>query len=93
MLDEAERSLHDALCVLSQTGQDSRVIFGGGWAEMQASWGQNGTTQLRAGAGHMLAGCWWAAHSTHGDCWLLLVPIAAPGQPRVAGLLVLLPAG
>ncbi len=35
VLDEAERSLHDALCVLSQTVADSRVIFGGGWAEMQ----------------------------------------------------------
>lgn len=35
VLDEAERSLHDALCVLSQTVSDSRVIFGGGWAEMQ----------------------------------------------------------
>ncbi|PSC74428.1 T-complex 1 subunit beta [Micractinium conductrix] len=35
VLDEAERSLHDALCVLSQTVQDSRVIYGGGWAEMQ----------------------------------------------------------
>lgn len=35
MLDEAERSLHDALCVLSQTVKDSRVVFGGGWPEMQ----------------------------------------------------------
>lgn len=35
MLDEAERSLHDALCVLSQTVRDSRVLLGGGWAEMQ----------------------------------------------------------
>jgi T-complex protein 1 subunit beta len=35
ILDEAERSLHDALCVLSQTVQDSRVVFGGGWPEMQ----------------------------------------------------------
>lgn len=35
VLDEADRSLHDALCVLSQTVQDSRVIYGGGWAEMQ----------------------------------------------------------
>ncbi|KAL6492986.1 T-complex protein 1 subunit beta [Orobanche gracilis] len=34
MLDEAERSLHDALCVLSQTVNDSRVLFGGGWPEM-----------------------------------------------------------
>ena len=40
MLDEAERSLHDALCVLSQTVQDSRVILGGGWAEMQARAGR-----------------------------------------------------
>ena len=35
MLDEAERSLHDALCVLSQTVQDSRVLYGGGYPEMQ----------------------------------------------------------
>lgn len=35
VLDEAERSLHDALCVLSQTVADSRVILGGGWAEVQ----------------------------------------------------------
>ncbi|KAK6115099.1 hypothetical protein DH2020_007368 [Rehmannia glutinosa] len=34
MLDEAERSLHDALCVLSQTVNDSRVLHGGGWPEM-----------------------------------------------------------
>jgi len=34
LLDEAERSLHDALAVLSQTVQDSRVVFGGGAAEM-----------------------------------------------------------
>ena len=35
MLDEAERSLHDALCVLSQTVQDARVVYGGGFPEMQ----------------------------------------------------------
>ncbi|EES00273.1 hypothetical protein SORBI_3003G060500 [Sorghum bicolor] len=34
VLDEAERSLHDALCVLSQTVNDTRVLFGGGWPEM-----------------------------------------------------------
>ncbi|KAK8643014.1 hypothetical protein V6N13_012331 [Hibiscus sabdariffa] len=34
MLDEAERSLHDALCVLSQTVNDTRVVLGGGWPEM-----------------------------------------------------------
>ena len=34
VLDEAERSLHDALCVLSQTVNDTRVLFGGGWPEI-----------------------------------------------------------
>ena len=34
VLDEAERSLHDALCVLSQTVVDRRVLLGGGWPEM-----------------------------------------------------------
>uniref|UniRef100_A0A7S0R0V6 CCT-beta n=1 Tax=Chlamydomonas leiostraca TaxID=1034604 RepID=A0A7S0R0V6_9CHLO len=35
ILDEAERSLHDALCVLQATVKDSRVVFGGGWPEMR----------------------------------------------------------
>ncbi|KAA6388707.1 MAG: putative T-complex protein 1 subunit beta [Streblomastix strix] len=35
VLDEAERSLHDALCVLQQAVKDHRVICGGGCAEMQ----------------------------------------------------------
>ena len=34
ILNEAERSLHDALCVLTQTVKDSRVIYGGGSGEM-----------------------------------------------------------
>lgn len=34
ILDEAERSLHDALCVLSQTVKDRKVVFGGGCTEM-----------------------------------------------------------
>jgi T-complex protein 1 subunit beta len=33
ILDEAERSLHDALAVLYQTVQDSRVVYGGGSME------------------------------------------------------------
>jgi T-complex protein 1 subunit beta len=35
VIDEAERSLHDALCVLSQAVKDKRVVYGGGWPEMQ----------------------------------------------------------
>jgi T-complex protein 1 subunit beta len=34
MVDEAERSLHDALSVLSQTVKETRVTLGGGCAEM-----------------------------------------------------------
>lgn len=34
ILDEAERSLHDALCVLTQTVKDPRVIYGGGSSEV-----------------------------------------------------------
>jgi len=33
LLDEAERSLHDALCVLTETVKDNRVVFGGGCME------------------------------------------------------------
>lgn len=34
ILDEAERSLHDALCVLTQTVKETRIVFGGGCSEM-----------------------------------------------------------
>jgi len=34
MLDEAERSIHDALCVLQQTVKENRTVFGGGCSEM-----------------------------------------------------------
>lgn len=34
ILDEADRSLHDALCVLSQTVKETRTVFGGGCSEM-----------------------------------------------------------
>ena len=35
LLDEAERSLHDALCVLTETIKETRVICGGGCLEMR----------------------------------------------------------
>jgi T-complex protein 1 subunit beta len=34
MLDEAERSLHDALCVLYRAMREPRVVYGGGCMEM-----------------------------------------------------------
>lgn len=32
ILDEAERSLHDALCVLTQTVKETKTVYGGGTA-------------------------------------------------------------
>ena len=37
MVDEAERSLHDALCVLSQTVKEAQTVWGGGCSEMLMS--------------------------------------------------------
>lgn len=37
MVDEAERSLHDALSVISQTVKETRVVLGGGCSEMLMS--------------------------------------------------------
>lgn len=34
ILDEAERSLHDALCILGTTKRNSKVVLGGGASEM-----------------------------------------------------------
>lgn len=34
ILDEAERSLHDALCILSQTVKNPKTVWGGGSSEM-----------------------------------------------------------
>ncbi|XP_014483836.1 PREDICTED: T-complex protein 1 subunit beta [Dinoponera quadriceps] len=34
IIDEAERSLHDALCVLAATVRESRIVYGGGCSEM-----------------------------------------------------------
>lgn len=34
IIDEAERSLHDALCVLVSTIKNRKVVYGGGNAEM-----------------------------------------------------------
>ena len=37
MVDEADRSLHDALSVLSQTVKETRTVIGGGCSEMLMS--------------------------------------------------------
>lgn len=34
IIDEAERSLHDALCVLASTVRESKIVYGGGCSEM-----------------------------------------------------------
>jgi len=43
ILDEAERSLHDALCVLQQTVKETRITYGGGCSEMHMA---NAVAQL-----------------------------------------------
>lgn len=45
ILDEAERSLHDALCVLTQTVKETRTVCGGGCSEMLMA---NAVSQLAA---------------------------------------------
>jgi len=45
ILDEAERSLHDALCVLQQTVSNPKIIYGGGSAELLMS---NAVSKLAA---------------------------------------------
>ncbi len=35
LLDEAERSLHDALCVICETVKSHNVVYGGGYTEMK----------------------------------------------------------
>ena len=35
ILDEADRSLHDAICVLVNTIKNHRVLYGGGNSEMR----------------------------------------------------------
>ncbi|KZV62543.1 hypothetical protein PENSPDRAFT_658026 [Peniophora sp. CONT] len=49
MVDEAERSLHDALSVLSQTVKETRVVLGGGCAEMLMSVAVDGAAKGVAG--------------------------------------------
>lgn len=34
IIDEADRSLHDALCVLATTVRQTKVVFGGGKLEI-----------------------------------------------------------
>ena len=34
ILDEAERSMHDALCVLTSTVKETKTVYGGGCSEM-----------------------------------------------------------
>ncbi|KAL1459189.1 hypothetical protein WDU94_011196 [Cyamophila willieti] len=34
IIDEADRSLHDALCVLAATVRETRIVYGGGCSEM-----------------------------------------------------------
>jgi T-complex protein 1 subunit epsilon len=37
IIDEAKRSLHDAICVVRNLVRDNRVVYGGGAAEIACS--------------------------------------------------------
>lgn len=37
IIDEAKRSLHDALCVVRSLVRDKRIVYGGGAAEVACS--------------------------------------------------------
>eukprot|EP00300_Choanocystis_sp_HF-7_P042875 c9546_g1_i1.p1 GENE.c9546_g1_i1~~c9546_g1_i1.p1 ORF type:complete len:556 (+),score=164.15 c9546_g1_i1:198-1670(+) len=53
LLDEAERSLHDALCVLTQATIEPRVIFGGGASEMAMAKAVDDAARLQADKSHL----------------------------------------
>jgi hypothetical protein len=98
VLDEAERSLHDALCVLSQTVRDSRVIYGGGWAEMQVRCRCSGcwlaaavSPSLPACMHARLLGPYWRV-CQHGTSRILLTPWNPLTSPGCCNLLTTPPA-
>lgn len=37
IIEEAKRSLHDALCVIRNLVRDSRIVYGGGAADLACS--------------------------------------------------------
>lgn len=37
IVDEAKRSLHDAICVVRNLIRDSRIVYGGGSAELSCA--------------------------------------------------------
>jgi T-complex protein 1 subunit epsilon len=37
IIDEAKRSIHDALCVVRNLVRDNRIVYGGGAAEIACS--------------------------------------------------------
>jgi len=49
LLDEADRSVHDALCVISQTVNERRIIYGGGCAETQMALAVDEAAKLHPG--------------------------------------------
>jgi T-complex protein 1 subunit beta len=49
IVDEAERSLHDALCVLAATVKDTRTVYGGGCSEALMANGVSAAAAVTAG--------------------------------------------
>mmetsp|Transcript_123844 Transcript_123844/g.185091 ORF Transcript_123844/g.185091 Transcript_123844/m.185091 type:complete len:534 (-) Transcript_123844:30-1631(-) len=49
LLDEVERSIHDALCVVSQTVGETRIVYGGGCSEIELALAVDQAAQKTAG--------------------------------------------
>merc|ERR1712000_707116 len=49
LLDEVERSIHDALCVISQTTGERRIVLGGGCSEIECALAVDQAAQKTSG--------------------------------------------
>ena len=49
IIEEAKRSLHDSMCVIHNLIKDSRVVYGGGSAEIACALAVNKKTTMRVG--------------------------------------------
>ena len=63
-MKEAERSMHDALCVVRNLVKDGRIVYGGGAAEIACSLAvSNHADEVRTLCS--VTGIWWKTSSLH----------------------------
>jgi TCP-1/cpn60 chaperonin family len=65
IIDEAKRSLHDALCVVRNLVRDNRIVYGGGAAEIACSLAvEEAAVKVRVFVHHLPK---WLHHLLHGE--------------------------